>query len=229
MRLKRLKQAWWWARDYAYAGTWQLRSVFPGPSPSRFLEGSRRPVVVLPGVYETWKFMLPLVREVHAQGHPVHVVPALGRNRMPVPQGASVVSDYLEREGLSDVVFVAHSKGGLIAKHLLVFSESARRVRSVVAISTPFGGSRYATYMLNKTLRSLAPANETMVLLARSVDANARILSIFPRFDPHIPEGSLLEGAQNVEVATPGHFRVLSDSQTRAEALSAAAAGGLPQ
>lgn len=228
MRLNRLKQAWWWALDYAYAGAWQLRSVLPGPRASRFLEGSRTPVIVVPGVYETWKFMLPLVRELHAQGHPVHVVTALGRNRMPVPEGASVVGDYLECADLSDVVVVAHSKGGLIAKHLLVFGESARRVRSVVAISTPFGGSRYATYMLNKTLRALAPANETMVLLARSVDANARILSIFPRFDPHIPEGSLLAGAQNVEVVTPGHFRVLSDSQARAAALNAAAAGGLP-
>ena len=37
-------------------------------------------------------------------------------------------------------------------------------------------------------------------------------MSVFGPFDPHIPGGSHLPGAAaNVELATPGHFRVLAD------------------
>ena len=49
---------------------------------------------------------------------------------------------------------------------------------------------------------------------------NARITSIYPRFDPNIPEGSRLEGATNVEIPLWGHFRIL----TAAEALAAVVA-----
>ncbi|MFF8817673.1 esterase/lipase family protein [Leucobacter sp. NPDC015123] len=215
----RLRKAYWWVLDYGYAAAWQVRSLLPGPKPEQFLDGDQAPVIVLPGVYESWKFMLPLVRELHANGHPVHIVPGLGRNRVPVMEGASMLASYLQRENLTDVALVAHSKGGLIAKHLLVFGDAAARVRIVVTISTPFAGSRYATYLLNRTLRALAPTNETMVSLARAVDANAKIVSIFPSFDPHIPEGSFLAGAKNVELPTGGHFRVLGDPAARAEVL----------
>lgn len=218
-----LRKAYWWALDYAYAGVWQLRSFIPGPSPARFRGGEGTPVVILPGVYESWKFMLPLVRELHAEGHPVHVVPGLRRNRASVLEGARMLGSYLDEHELTGVALVAHSKGGLIAKHLLVFGDAAPRVATVVALSTPFAGSRYASYMLNRTLRALAPANATMVSLARAVEANAKIVSIFPRFDPHIPEGSLLAGAKNVEVPTAGHFRVLGDALARAEVLRSTA------
>lgn len=44
---------------------------------------------------------------------------------------------------------------------------------------------------------------------------NSRIVSIFAAFDPHIPEGSHLEGATNVRLPIAGHFRVLASSELR--------------
>ncbi|MDO8384687.1 MAG: universal stress protein, partial [Microbacterium sp.] len=41
--------------------------------------------------------------------------------------------------------------------------------------------------------------------------ADARIVSVYGRFDPHIPGGSALPGARNVVLDTMGHFRVLAD------------------
>ena len=216
--MNRIRQVGWWIADYVYAGIWQLRSFASRQDPATFLTGQGRPVVILPGVYENWRFMLPLIRDLHEQGHPVHIVAALGRNRVPVPDGARRVAAYLETRGLNDVVLIAHSKGGLVGKQLMSAGVSASRVRAMLAAATPFAGSRYARFMLNRTLRSFSPGNETLTALGRVLEANERIVSVFPSFDPHIPEGSVLEGARNVRVQTAGHFRVLADPHTLAEA-----------
>ena len=109
--------AGWWARDYAYAVGRQLRSAVSRVSPDEFLSGTGRPVVVIPGIYEDWRFMLPLIEELHAAGHPVHVVTVLQRNRLAVPKAAALIADYLHERDLRDTMIVAHSKGGLIGKY----------------------------------------------------------------------------------------------------------------
>ena len=38
---------------------------------------------------------------------------------------------------------------------------------------------------------------------------NDRVVSVYPEFDPHIPGGSALAGALNIEVPVSGHFRTL--------------------
>lgn len=209
--------------DYAYAGWRQLRGAVSRARPTDFSAGHLAPVLVIPGVYERWQFMLPLVRELHDAGHPVHVLAALRDNRTPVAAAALTTGAYLNGHDLRDVTIVAHSKGGLIGKHVMGFGDAAGRVRQMVAIATPFGGSRYARLMIGRTLRAFSPSNETLALLARTAFVNERITSIYPTFDPHIPEGSELAGARNVCVEASGHFRILRHKDTRAVVLRAAA------
>jgi predicted alpha/beta hydrolase family esterase len=208
----------WWARDYAYAVTWQARALFNRTDPASFRTGDRAPIVVLPGIYETWKFMQPLVEALHERGHPVHVVDLLRRNQRPVVEMAERVTEYLVEHDLSDVVLVAHSKGGLVGKHVMTFGDARGRVRAMLAVATPFGGSSYARLMLlAPTLRIFSPRNATIVALAHETAVNERIVSIFGRFDPHIPESSELIGAKNVRLETGGHFRILAHPRVMAE------------
>ncbi|MCR2827711.1 esterase/lipase family protein [Microbacterium sp. zg.Y909] len=210
------KAAAWWVRDYAYASAWQIRALFNRTDPESFLSGERTPVIVLPGIYETWKFLQPLVAAIHERGHPVHVLDALRRNESPVLEAAEQVTAYLTEQNLRDVIIVAHSKGGLIGKQVMI-GPSADRVRSMLAVSTPFGGSRYALLMLPPTLRIFSPMDATIVALARQETVNSRIVSVYGRFDPHIPEGSELPGAKNVKLETGGHFRILAHPRVPAE------------
>ncbi|MCR2799432.1 alpha/beta hydrolase [Microbacterium sp. zg-Y818] len=210
------KAAAWWVRDYAYASAWQIRALFNRTHPESFLSGERTPVVVLPGIYETWKFLQPLVAAIHERGHPVHVLDALHRNERPVVEAAEQVTAYLTEQNLHDVIIVAHSKGGLIGKQVMI-GPSADRVRSMLAVSTPFGGSRYALLMLPPTLRIFSPMDATIVALARQETVNSRIVSVYGRFDPHIPGGSELAGAKNVKLETGGHFRILAHPRVLAE------------
>lgn len=212
----------WWVRDYAYAAAGQVRAFLGRDEPDELMTGEGTPIVLLPGIYETWRFLEPLARALHDRGHPVHVVTALGGNRRPIAEAAGQVAELLIDRGLDDVVLVAHSKGGLIGKHVMAFDPAGERVRAMVAVATPFGGSKYSRLMPTPSLRAFISGNATMRALADAAAVNERIVSVYGVFDPHIPEGSELAGARNIRLAGGGHFRVLADPRVIAEVIRVA-------
>jgi pimeloyl-ACP methyl ester carboxylesterase len=218
------RAARWWVQDYLYALGRQLRSAVSRTSPDDFLSGAGRPVVVIPGIYEDWRFMLPLVKSLHAAGHPVHVVTLLNRNRRAVPRAAELIAAYIRATELDDAMIVAHSKGGLIGKYVMMSLDPEVRIRGMVAVCSPFSGSRYAALMLLPSLRALSPRNAVTLQLSREERVNERITSLYGLFDPHIPEGSVLPGARNIQLDTGGHFRILGHEDTIRTILAAAAA-----
>jgi alpha-beta hydrolase superfamily lysophospholipase len=189
--------------------------------PAAYATGSGRAVVILPGVYETWHFLQPIADELNRRGHPVYVVHSMGFNRDPIPAMAQLVARELASLDLRGVALVAHSKGGLIGKHVLAYDDPGDRVDRLIAVATPFGGSRLARYALGSTLRAFRPADPVILGLGRESAVNARITSIYPRFDPNIPEGSRLEGATNIEIPIWGHFRILIASKAVAAVIAA--------
>ncbi|WP_454049318.1 esterase/lipase family protein [Cellulomonas sp. Marseille-Q8402] len=210
----RLRHAGWWAADYAYAAARQVQGLlsrttsdsYTRPEPAR-----RPPVLLLPGVYETWRFLEPLARALHAHGHPVHVVAPFGLNRGSVPDMAELAATHLRDTGLRDVVVVAHSKGGLIGKSVMGRADVGDRVLGMVAVNTPFSGSPYARLLPLRSVRAFLPDDEVLTALAAQRAEHERIVSVATCYDPHIPGGSELPGARFVRLATPGHFRSLTD------------------
>ena len=55
---------------------------------------------------------------------------------------AKIVSECLESLDLGEVIIIAHSKGGLIAKHALANPDTIHRVRHVIAITPAVAISR---------------------------------------------------------------------------------------
>ena len=221
-----LQIAGWWVQDYLYAAGRQLLGAVSRASPEEFLSGTWRPVVVIPGVYEDWRFLLPLIRRLHKAGHPVHVLSSLGRNRLAIPKAADLIAGYIRERNLTDTVIVAHSKGGLIGKFVMLQLDRERRIAGMVAVCSPFSGSRYASFMLLPSLRAFSPRSAVTMQLSREERVNQHITSVYGRFDPHIPEGSLLPGARNIQLDTAGHFRVLAHEETVRTILDATA--GMP-
>lgn len=217
MTLPGPREIGWWVRDYAYAVAWQARAFFSRTDPETYRSGTRAPIVVIPGVYETWRFLEPLIAHARREGHPVHVIDPLRYNDRPVPAAAERVAEYLAEHDLQGVVLLAHSKGGLVGKHLMVLGADTWRVASMLAVATPFAGSAYARLMLMPSLRIFSPKDVTILALGREGGANARIVSVYGAFDPHIPGGSRLEGAKNVRLDTGGHFRILAHPRVFAE------------
>lgn len=222
----RVPRGWWaWSTDYVYVAWRQARGlVTPGP-PDCLASGSRVPVLLLPGIYETWYLLEPLARVLHRAGHPVHTVPGLRYNTAGLDESARVVAGRLDELGLDRVVLVAHSKGGLIGKQLMsqrpepapssvgadgAPPRSRPDVVGMVAVNTPFAGSVYATYFPSRSVRALSPRFPAMRALAHEVAAHSRIVSVFGLFDPHVPGGSALAGATNVQLPVMGHFRTVA-------------------
>lgn len=194
--------------DYGWAYRLRLAAL-RGHDPSRLAPGTRRPVLLLPGVYETWHFLEAVGVHLNRIGHPVHTVPTFGRNLRPIPEMAELAGDYVEERDLRDVAIVAHSKGGLIGKTMMLADDRGTRISSMVAINTPFAGSDYARLVPLPILREFVPTNQTIVTLTGAASVNARITSIYSSWDPIIPNGSVLAGAMNIELPVTGHFRIL--------------------
>ncbi len=253
-----LARASTWMGDYLYAARRQLAFLAPrsrlraGPRAWRDGDEALAEVILLPGVYEHWTFLRPLGDALNAAGYRVRVVHGLGTNRRAIIDTSDRLGRALASRPapMAGRVLVAHSKGGLIGKHLLISSGAASAAAraatagddpaaaaaaagsspaaataapiaarplgllGLVAVCTPFHGSRLAGLFFVPSIRAFLPDDETIVSLGRDQSLNGRIVSIFGRFDPHIPGGSALEGATNVIVPGSGHFRVLGDAAT---------------
>ncbi|HEX6366348.1 MAG TPA: alpha/beta fold hydrolase [Agromyces sp.] len=219
-RMNRLDALGWMARDYAYAGLRQLAVFVDGRrTPARWRIGDpvKPQVVLLPGVYEHWSFIRPLGDALNAEGYRVTVVHGMRANRAGIAETADHVADALERVRVPTAgrVIVGHSKGGLIGKRLLLDERAeSLGIRGLVAISTPFAGARRARLFRDPSIRALLPSDETIVMLGSAASVNAQIVSVFGTFDPHVPDGSALDGATNVRVPVAGHFRILGARET---------------
>lgn len=205
-------------RDWAHVAWRWPASLLDRTPPDALATGDRTPVVLVPGIWESWRYLLPLARRLHALGHPVHPLPSLGWNGRPLAESLDRARAGLAVLDLERPVLVAHSKGGLIGKALLVDALAAgpdAGPRGLVAVCTPFGGSNLSWRVLSRTpLGLFAPAGATIVALAAERAVNARIVSIGSGWDEMIPNGSRLEGAHNVTLRMQGHFRPVADEGT---------------
>jgi pimeloyl-ACP methyl ester carboxylesterase len=207
-----------------YPNAIRMRGLgFAARVPASYGLGEGRPVVLLPGVYERWNFLRPIADALSAAGHPVHVVRELGINDRAIPASARRVLSFLAAHDLHGVALVAHSKGGLIGKAAML-EDAEGRIGRLVAVATPFSGSRMADLMIVPAMRAFRPAHPVIRRLVAERAVNARITSISPAYDPHIPEGGFLEGGANVRLDVVGHFRVLEAPETIEAVLGAVGA-----
>lgn len=212
------QKIWGWVLDYGYVVTWLARGAVATSTPDDLLSPPvaepGAPILLVPGVYENWRFMQPVAAHLRRAGHPVHVLDGLGWNTGTIPEAADLVREHLEQHDLTDVTVVAHSKGGLVAKYALADAATLRRVRRLVAVNSPFSGSWWATYLPLPAIGVFAPGGRLIRELAAQGTVNAKIISLYSAFDPHIPETGHLDGAENVVLRTVGHFRPLAAPAT---------------
>ena len=206
-----------WVLDYAYVTYWWVRALLDRSRPDKYLHpatGPNAPILLIPGVYESWRFMQPVAEHLFRAGHPVHVLDKLGFNTGAIAAMGQLVREYLQQLDLTDVIVVAHSKGGLIAKSALAEADTLSRIRRVIALNTPFAGSRYAYLFLLGSVRMFTPTGPVIRALQADLALNRSISSLYSVFDPHIPETSHLDGAENIMLPAIGHFRPIAAPDT---------------
>lgn len=214
-----------WAQDYAYALRQQASGLVNRGDPQAYRQSTRQEqptLVLIPGVYENWSFMKPVADVLYKNRYDVCVVEDLKFNTGTVEDMADVVANFLLEQRINCCVLVAHSKGGLIGKYLLAHYNERAGIQGLVTLNTPFSGSKYAYLLPLKAIRLFLPRSPQLTHLTSHEEVNKHIISIYGRFDPHIPGGSRLEGARNIQLNTRGHFRPLKDSRVHQTILDSA-------
>ncbi len=209
-----------WVIDYSYRFTalkaWRHR---PPAHYHLHIKEGRIPVILLAGLSMNWHYMRHLGDRISLLGHPVYAIPGLKRNHLDVPSSAKFVRDLIDRHGLNNVVIIGHSKGGIIAKYLLVHLNRDSAVKKAIAIATPFSGSHLARIVPRRSFHEMTPESKVIDELGQNISANAQIVSIMPEIDNHVREGSRLDGAQNITVKVRGHHKVLFDKEVEQTVL----------
>jgi len=213
------------ALDYVFVVRVHLVGRSARVVPRSWRQGDGVPVLLLPGVFETWRFLRPVAERLAADGHPIVVVPGLAHNSRPIEETARRAQAVLDAHDLRDVVVLAHSKGGLIGKTMMVSTDVDERIDRMVSINSPYSGSRWALLLPTPQLRVFSPRDADLLRLAENLEANARVTSLFSGFDLHVPEGSVLPGATNVELGVDGHFRPLGHRPSQDVAVLAVQEG----
>ena len=208
-----------WIKDYAYLFSVGTFSYFRRTPPKHYLgyvKDGKVPVIILPGVLMSWAFLKGVADHISLLGHPVYIIPKLGNNSRDIPTSAKEVREVIEENNLKNIIIVAHSRGGLISKYLLLRENPDKRVNGVIAIATPWHGSSMAKFFPHSAVRELSPESKIIHDIENHSEVNNKIVSIIPSFDNHVwhPKGSFLEGAmQNINAEVAGHHLVLNDKK----------------
>lgn len=176
------------------------------------------PVYMLSGMTETWRVWSKLSARLRESGCDVRPVKGLGRSLASIEELARAVEAQLEADDARDAVLVAHSKGGLVAKRVLLGHQGAR-VRRVIAAGTPWSGSTLAGLAPWWTpARMLRPSAKELRELARHPEVNGRIWTVSASYDQQVPNGTTLQGARDWRLKAAGHNR-LTDGEEAMEAI----------
>ena len=210
-RLDKLK---FWIEDYFYMAGGHVRTFFYRKPPKHFLGHivkEKDPIVIIPGIFEKWGMLKKIIDPLSRKGHPIYIVPELKYNAKNIHNSSGQVASLINKKNLKNVILLAHSKGGLIGKHMLAFHNKEERIKKLIAIATPFGGSEIAKKIPIKPLKELSPDSEIIKTLKEEKQINSYITCIMGEYDNHVwpTENCKLDGAKNIKISVDGHHKIL--------------------
>jgi triacylglycerol esterase/lipase EstA (alpha/beta hydrolase family) len=201
---------------------------------------SRHPPVLLLHGYGCnsgyWASLAPLLDAARISHATLDLEPVAGDIDGYVPQVQSAVEHLCAQAGAAQVVIVAHSMGGLVARAWMRDHGTARLAR-LITLGTPHHGTCLASFGIGRNAAQMrrdgcADGLEGPWLRAlaagESAAARALVTSIYTHHDNIIaPQtSSVLEGARNIAFGGVGHVamarnrRVLAQVMQELDALS---------
>ena len=212
-------KAIYWIIDYYYDFIGKLL-MFTHKNPPKHYLGyvvkNKAPIILIPGISNKWGFLKRLGDSISMLGHPVYVVRELGFNLLDIPQSAKIVRRIAAQNNLENAIVVGHSKGGIIGKYFLIHENKDNRIKGVIAIASPFSGSRIVNHLPGKHFKELAPESKMVKDMNSNKKINSKIISIMPEFDNHVwsEKRSYLDGALNIMLAVKGHHKIIFDKSS---------------
>lgn len=132
-----------------------------------YVDSKKCTIVLIHGFGASWQKFGIIGDHLSLLGHPIHVIKDLGRNLIDIPSSARIVRDHLERENIRNAVLVAHSKGCLIGKYLMIHHNKEDRIVGMVALSGPFNGTAVAKLLPITNVKELDIDSSLIIDLLR--------------------------------------------------------------
>jgi pimeloyl-ACP methyl ester carboxylesterase len=207
-----------------------------------YLASGSPPVLLLHGYGANsgyWFHLIRLLDAARISHATVDLEPVIAGIDDYVPLVETAAQALLDAAGSGQLVVVAHSMGGLVARAWLR-RHGAARVARLITLGTPHHGTSLANFALGANAAQMRrgageEAHESAWLreLAASEDAATRALitSIYTHHDNIIaPQtSSLLPGARNIEFGGVGHVALGSNARVLAEVMREIGAAARPR
>ncbi len=209
-----MKTLFYWLIDYFYYLRGRLEApIYVNPPSNYIKQVSQRSVniILIQGIHARWVYLKKIGDALSEAGYSVYTVSELGKNMDKISLNAKRVEKFIKVNKLNNVIIVAHSKGGLIAKHILVDVGLEDRIVKVITIGTPFHGTLISKDIPNSAYREFATGSDTIRYLDSNSEVNHKIISILPEWDNLVQpvESIKLEGAQNITLPIKGHHKIM--------------------
>ncbi|MGW2369059.1 esterase/lipase family protein [Streptomyces sp. NPDC001667] len=207
----------------------------------------RPPVLLLHGFIDNRSVFVLLRRSLRRHGwqqiESLNYSPLTCDARLAAESLARHVEEFCARTGRAEIDVVGHSLGGLIARYYVQRLGGDARVRTLVTLGTPHGGTRVAPLMsAHPLVRQMRPGSEVITeLTAPAPDCRTQFISFWSDLDQimvpvetaRIDHPDLI--TRNVHVTGVGHLalpvhwavaagvrQALTTEETAAEASGAA-------
>ncbi len=204
------------------SSSWHMPFCRLGASPA--IHGRGLPVLFIHGYGCNSGYWRPLARALEAAGisyHGVDLEPVLCDIDGYLPQVGRAVDLLCRAAGATQVVIVAHSMGGLVARAWLR-EHGWQQVAGLITLGTPHRGTGLAKFGLGRNAQQMcrtgddadAACNPWLAgLNAAPGQERGRVVSIYSSHDNIIapPTSSFLAGAHNIAFAGIGHVALASE------------------
>lgn len=141
---------------------------------------------------------------------------------------ARFVEAVVEATGEPQVDLVAHSLGGLVCRVALADHPLQGKVRTLITLGTPHGGTHPARYANTPQTRDLRPGSPLVRRLAETPwPADVRGVTFWSRGDMFVlpAESAAVEGTEQIDVTPFSHYSYLIDPKSWVAVAQSLAAG----
>jgi pimeloyl-ACP methyl ester carboxylesterase len=190
--------------------------VLPGPQLWRKQDPTRLPILFIHGVFHnraTFAWLKQkLVWEGWSSFQELNLFTSLRSIPVLAEQTALEIDSLLKKLQVQQVDIIAHSLGGLVARHYLQKMGGDGKVRNLFTLGTPHQGTRWSRFAVLPHLKQLAPQSELLEELNRAPSPEkTQVTVIYGTLDIFtLPRHSgAWRGVDNIELDQVGHAGLL--------------------
>lgn len=191
-----------------------IKAIYLKP-PLEWKSGEKGNVILVMGYAENFVFLETIGKFLNKRGYKVWIVPTSNPFNK-IESEVTKIEAFIKQSNLNNLIFVSHSRGGLIAKLLVDTNpDIAQTTKRLIAISTPWQGTKLG-YLHFGNLYEVKPNSKVIQKVLKNKSNLGKITNLYPKLDNHVIPNNhlLLADCDNHEINVVGHTKILEVQET---------------